>query len=158
MSGRGASALRSHSTSDGSTDSLPLSFTASAACTLVARRRHNPLPIETSQAQTLVNKHNQHDSAYAPPRLAMSAAHLTQKMAVPLRCELTPRGTLLGADVKKKNQRPSARHVALARSRSTISPSGMPHSAKMCSCSCVVPAAEAGHASNAGMSPPTLAK
>lgn len=53
------------------------------------------------------------------------------KIACPLTCELTPPGTLAGVLEKKKVYRPCSLHFWASLSRSSISPRGMPHSARM---------------------------
>lgn len=52
-------------------------------------------------------------------------------IACPLTCELTPPGTFAGVLEKKKKYLPVSLHFAASPSRSSISPRGMPHSAKM---------------------------
>jgi hypothetical protein len=91
--------------------------------------RHSPSLCTSSPPQT-----NSHDefieyvrSDSGPPKSLTP----TQKIAVPLTCELTPPGQFAGADVKKKNHLPFSLQVFASFSRSSISPSGIPHRARM---------------------------
>jgi hypothetical protein len=126
------------------------------ACLSVERACHDVVALSaftTRQSVALTTRHSASLCTSPHQHLIFSSPHLpsasanstwmnssrmhipnltpTQKIAVPLTCELTPPGQFAGADEKKKNHLPFSLQVFASFSKSSISPSGIPHRARM---------------------------